>query len=222
MLGGLFGLSHGLEWLPEPLKRVQDQALIADIAAQLLQPSTQTSTEPPAGHWSQRDTQDVLGRFATSNEKELTLGVLDKATIVNRRSLKAMTKHLLVHEWQLRTLGGQTLYIKQLRQTNQQRVPTSKNPPLARHHAYPASQAGSTIPRHIVANLLNDLAQTIPAQFACQTALRMVAKIVALPQPSEATIHALLRDLAPQLSGEEQRALTRVGVKNLGLERERP
>jgi hypothetical protein len=32
-------LGHGLEWLPETLQRVQDHALIADVAAQLIQPS---------------------------------------------------------------------------------------------------------------------------------------------------------------------------------------
>ena len=42
MLGGLFGLSHGLEWIPDTLQHVQDYALIADVAAQLIQPNRPT------------------------------------------------------------------------------------------------------------------------------------------------------------------------------------
>jgi hypothetical protein len=59
MLGGLFGLSHGLEWIPETLQRVQGHALIADVAAQLIQPSMQ-HVELPRGSWTQRDAHNVL------------------------------------------------------------------------------------------------------------------------------------------------------------------
>jgi len=71
--------------------------------------------EVPRGHWSQRNAHDVLKRLEAESIREITLGVLDKAMVLDKRSLKALAKNLVVNEWQLRTALGQTLYIKHLR-----------------------------------------------------------------------------------------------------------
>jgi hypothetical protein len=66
-----------------------------------------------------------------------------------------------------------------------------------------------------VVNLLNDFAQTLPARMSGEAALRVVAKIVATPQITENAIHAMLTDLVPDLSIEEQHLLTTVSMKHL-------
>ena len=214
MLGGLFGLSHGLEWMPETLQRVQDHALIADVAAQLMHSSRQCR-ELPRGHWSQRDAQGVLARLEAGSTQELTLGVLDKAMVLGKRSLKALTENLMVNEWQLRTALGQTLYIKHLRKRAQQHVTTHDATGAAYTHIAPARVAGGSLLRHTVVNLLNDFAQVLPARTSGEAALRVVAKLVATPQLTEKAIQTILTDLVPDLSVEEQRLLTTVSVKQL-------
>jgi hypothetical protein len=216
MLGGLFGLSHGLEWIPETLLRVQDHALIADVAAQLIQPSRH-HVELSRGHWSQRDAQDVLARLEAENTHELTLGVLDKAIVLGKRSLKVLTKNLIVNEWQLRTALGQTLYIKHLRKRVQQRNTTPEETGAARTQISPALDIRGSMSRYMVANLLNDFAQALPARMSGEDALHVVAKIVATPQLTENTLHAMLKDLVPDLSVEEQHLLTTVSVKHLAV-----
>jgi hypothetical protein len=217
MLGGLFGLSHGLEWIPETLQRVQDHALIADVATQLIQPSVQR-VELPRGHWSQRDARDVLERLEAGRTRELTLGVLDRAIVLGKRSLKALTKNLIINEWQLRTALGQTLYIKHLRKRSQQQDTTPEETGVARTQISPPLEAGGSMSRHMVANLLNDFAQALPARISSKAALRVVAKIVATPQLTENALHAMLKDLVPDLSVEEQHLLTTVSVKYLAID----
>jgi hypothetical protein len=218
MLGGLFGLSHGLEWIPETLRHVQDHALVADVAAQLIQPSRQRR-ELPRGHWSQRDAHDVLAQLEAGTTSELTLGVLDNAVVLSKRSLKALTKTLIVNEWQLHTALGQTLYIKHLRKSAQERVPAPDTTGVAPTQTSHALDARGSMSRHTVANLLNDFAQALPARMSGATALRVVAKIVATPQLTDNTIQAMLTDLIPDLSVEEQHLLTTVSVKHLAGDR---
>lgn len=69
--------------------------------------------------------------------------------------------------------------------------------------------------RHVVVNLLNDLAHALPARMPGEAALRTVAKIVATPQLTENALQAMLTDLVPDLSVEEQHLLTTVSVKHL-------
>ena len=141
-------------------------------------------------------------------------------TIISRRSLKTLTKNLVVNEWQLHTLQDQTLYIKHLHKIDQKQAIPLQATSAARSDSEPTLAAESGIPRYVAANLLNDFARTIPAGFSGQTALRVVAKVVATPQPTEDTVDAILRDLAPELSPGDQRALIRVCVKNLVSEGE--
>jgi hypothetical protein len=217
MLGGLFGLSHGLEWIPETLRRVQDHALIADMGAQLIQPSRQRA-ELPRGHWSQRDAHDVLERLEAENTRELTLEVLGKTMVLDKRSLKTLTKNLTVNEWQLRTALGQTLYIKHLRKRAQQRDTTPKETGAARIQISPALDTGGSMSRSMVTDLLNDCAQALPARMSGEAALRVVAKIIATPQLTENALHALFKDLVPDLSVKEQHLLTTVSVKHLAVD----
>jgi hypothetical protein len=70
----------------------------------------------------------------------------------------------------------------------------------------------------MVANLLNDFAQALPARISSKAALRVVAKIVATPQLTENALHAMLKDLVPDLSVEEQHLLTTVSVKYLAID----
>ena len=51
-----------------------------------------------------------------------------------------------------------------------------------------------------------------------KAALRVVAKIVATPQLTENALHAMLKDLVPDLSVEEQLLLTTVSVKYLAID----
>ena len=51
-----------------------------------------------------------------------------------------------------------------------------------------------------------------------KAALRVVAKIVATPQLTENALHAMLKDLVPDLSVEEQHLLTTVSVKYLAID----
>jgi hypothetical protein len=157
----------------------------------------------------------VLARLEAESTHEFTLGVLDKTSVQGKRSLKALTKNLTVTEWQLRTALGQTLYIKHLRKRAQQRVTTSDATGTAHTQTSPALDARGSMSRHVVVNLLNDFAQTLPARMSGEAALRMVAKIVATPQITENAIHAMLTDLVPDLSIEEQRLLTTVSMKHL-------
>ena len=216
MLGGLFGLSHGLEWIPETLQRVRDNALIADVAARLIQ-SSRPRVELPRGHWSQRDAHDVLERLEAGSTRELTLGVLDKAMVLGKRSLKALTKNLIVNEWQLRTALGQTLYIKHLRKRAQQRDTSPEETGVAHTKISPALDAGGSMSRYMVADLLNDFAQALPARMSGEAALRVVAKIIATPQLTENALHAMLKELVPDLSVKEQHLLTTMSVKHLAI-----
>ena len=72
--------------------------------------------------------------------------------------------------------------------------------------------------RHMVANLLNDLAQTLPARMSGEAALRVIATIIATPRLTENVLHAMLKDLVPDLSVEEQHLLTTVSVKHLTVD----
>src|SRR5262249_37435832 len=144
--------------------------------------------EVPRGHWSQRDAQNVLARLEAGGTQELTLGGLDKAMVLGKRSLKAFTEHLTVKEWQLPTAPGQTLYIKQLRKRAQQDITTPDTTGAAYTHSAPARVAGGSLLRHTVINLLNDFAQALPARTSGETALRVVAKLVATPQLTEKAI----------------------------------
>jgi len=51
-----------------------------------------------------------------------------------------------------------------------------------------------------------------------EAALRVVAKIVATPQPTEKANQAMLTDLAPDLSVEEQHLLTIVSMKQQSVQ----
>ena len=72
--------------------------------------------------------------------------------------------------------------------------------------------------RSMVANLLNDFAQALPARMSGEAVLRVVAKIVATPQLTRNALHATLKDLVPDLSVEEQHLLTTVSVKHLAID----
>jgi len=135
--------------------------------------------------------------------------------VLGKRSLKALTKNLIVNEWQLRMALGQTLYIKHLRKRAQQRDTTPKETGAARAQISPALDAGRSMSRYMVADLLNDFAQALPARMSGEAALRVVAKIVATPQLTENALYAMLTDLVPDLSVKEQRLLTTVSVKYL-------
>ena len=214
MLGGLFGLNHGLAWIPEILQHVQDHALIAHMAAQLIQPSSQ-HIEVPRGHWSRHDADKVRAQLKAGSTRELTLGVLDKAIVLNQRFLKALSKTLSVNEWQLRTTPGQTLYIKHFRKSDHQRVTTPDATGVAQTQTAPPLDGIQSVSRQIVANLLNDFAHALPARMSGDAALRMVAKVIATPQATEKAIQAVLTELGPDLSVEEQRMLTTVSMKHL-------
>jgi len=137
--------------------------------------------------------------------------------VLDKRSLKALTKNLLVNEWQLRTALGQTLYIKHL-QKAQQRDTTPEETGAARTQISPALDSGGSMSRHAVVNLLNDFAQALPARMSGEAALRVIAKIVATPQLTKNALHIMLKDLVPDLSVEERHLLTAVSVKHLAID----
>jgi hypothetical protein len=120
MLGGLFGLTHGIEWIPMSLRHVQDYELIGTIAGRLAQPIVQGETQS-VHHWSEDDTQQIVKVLQIHQCNALSLGILGNAKVVSYRTLKPLTRNLLeVEEWCVRTDTGQTLYI-----TQTQRVPSS-------------------------------------------------------------------------------------------------
>jgi hypothetical protein len=174
--------------------------------------------EVPRGHWSQRNAHDVLKWLEAESIREITLGVLDKAMVLDKRSLKALAKNLVVNEWQLRTALGQTLYIKHLRKRVQQRDTIPEETGAARTQSPAALDTRGSMSRYMVANLLNDFAQALPARMSGEAALHVVAKIVATPHLTENTLHAMFKDLVPDLSVEEQHLLTTVSVKHLAVD----
>lgn len=120
MLGGLFGLTHGIEWIPMSLRHVQDHELIGSIAGRLVQPIDQ-GEEQSIHLWSEDDTRRAVEILQTNQYNSLSLGILGNAKVESRQTLKPLTRNLLeVEEWCLRTDLGQTLYI-----TQTQRVPSS-------------------------------------------------------------------------------------------------
>ncbi len=113
MLGGLFGLTLGLEWIPASLQQVQDHDLIGDIADRLVRSSFQQEGVPIPG-WNEQHTQQVLEKLRTNQTADLSLGILGDAKVVSHQALKPMTRTILrADEWRLQTDAGQTIYITQ-------------------------------------------------------------------------------------------------------------
>jgi ADP-ribosylglycohydrolase len=111
MLGGLFGLCHGLDWIPEPLRQVQDRELIAETANQLahLHPFNSSLV---TNHWSEHDEEDLKKQLLQEGIQHVLLGSLGDGRIVARKTLKSLVQNLKVYQWQIVTSNGQVLYIK--------------------------------------------------------------------------------------------------------------
>lgn len=158
MLGGLFGLAHGLDWLPTALRYVQDYELIGKMADRLAHPVLSHSNEQDVPHWTEEDQQQVFDLLEVAViGAECSLGVLGTATLQDRRTLNPITNGLSVHEWELRTASGQTLFV-----TKAQKAPRS---PAAK----PAAEAGAA---HSLEDILPVLAEEMRATVArCITTL---------------------------------------------------
>lgn len=138
MLGGLFGLTYGLEWLPMSLQHVQDRDLIGDIAHRLARPIPKGEGETIT-RWSEQDAQQVITGLQAQQNTPIALGTLGNATVQAHRTLTPLTRNLSeADEWCLRTDAGQTVYI-----TNVQRAPA---PTPAKTHAASASSKKQAIP----------------------------------------------------------------------------
>ncbi len=111
MLGGLFGLIHGLEWIPMTLQQVQDYDLIGDIADRLARPSPQREGDSIA-RWNEQDAQQAIEVLQMRQNTPFSLGILGNAHIQSHRRLAPLTRNLReAEEWCLRTDAGQTIYI---------------------------------------------------------------------------------------------------------------
>jgi ADP-ribosylglycohydrolase len=116
MLGGLFGLCYGLDWIPEPLQRVQDRELIAETANQLLHPR-ENSSDSAISQWSDRNDAELRKQLLQGDNERVSLGALGEAQIIDRKTLKSLARGTTIAEWRLRTTFGQTMFIKILQKT---------------------------------------------------------------------------------------------------------
>lgn len=111
MLGGLFGLTHGLAWMPTPLQNVQDYELFGVIADQLARPVSHREEEN-VSRWREQDAQQVVDMLQTKQHTVIALGALGNARVQSHRTLKPLTRNLsTAEEWCLQVDGGQTIYI---------------------------------------------------------------------------------------------------------------
>jgi ADP-ribosylglycohydrolase len=193
MLGGLFGLVYGLEWIPTPLQHVQDHDLIRDIADRLTRSSFSGEGES-IPRWSDQDTQQVIETLQASQAgARLPLGILGNAEVISHRRLEPITRTVLrADEWYLRTDTGQTIYM-----TQPQRAPSSAPSKKQEAGATPEEQETP------------DTAQTDQglSEETVQAALGMLKVALQSPTESPEALHTLITDQWDNLADADQEAI---------------
>jgi ADP-ribosylglycohydrolase/DNA-directed RNA polymerase subunit F len=237
MLGGLFGLSHRLEWMPDSLQRVQDRSLIEEIAGQLVLPN-RSVVEVPAGHWSDRDEEEVL-RNLEEKAPEVVVGVLGKSKVVDDRQVRTMADNVVGYEWQLRTQSSQTIFIKRMRKLDRTSQPARSSAARTRsrerrvegdqvnrvqtsYDLYPnsadaAEQTGRLSAQQLQAfgDMLLSLTDILPQNMRSTIMLKMVAHVVSAAPLTAENIRSILEDYRLELTADERARCLEVFVKYL-------
>lgn len=128
MLGGLFGIVYGIEWLPTSLRHVQDHDLIADMATKLAHSEGSSGETSSNTRWGSEDKQKTFALLESGQTTDIPLGTLGKATIQSERYLETYDPDLTVREWRLQTTSLQTVYIKKMYKESKQRYVSARRP----------------------------------------------------------------------------------------------
>lgn len=116
MLGGILGALLGTEWIISEWRQVQDYEYLKASANSI----TNLSLDAPAiqngdiRHWKRSLATAVLDTLERNIVKEIDLGSLGRARVVDIISHKSLVKSTRAKSWKLSLKSGQTIYINKL------------------------------------------------------------------------------------------------------------
>lgn len=116
MLGGILGALLGTEWIISEWQQVQDYKYLKSVANTMMNLSLDTSVIQSSDieHWRRNQTAAVLDTLERNTAKELDLGPLGRAKVVNTINPKPLTKSTRAKSWKISLDSGQTIYINKL------------------------------------------------------------------------------------------------------------
>lgn len=116
MLGGILGALLGTEWIISDWQQVQDYKYLKSVANTMmsLSPDTSAIQSSDIEHWRRNQTAAVLDILERNTAKELDLGPLGRATVVNTINHKPLTKSTRAKSWKISLDSGQTIYVNKL------------------------------------------------------------------------------------------------------------
>lgn len=245
MLGGLYGLLHHVEWLPDNLRKVQDHQYLVELASAFSQLSKPTERTPEGG-WREAEKRQIVGQLRRG-EQAVTLGVLGELSVTACRQLRSFRDDQRAVEWRLEQIAGPTLFIVDVQQAKP--APASQVPSRTkfseshsqggRNETYEAralplqaqeeaephrnqdeTQEPGPSPLHDrvgVAGLLEAMATTLPLEVSAKEALRLAAEIVSTPSLTIGQLRALVEQLLPGLNSEQQGGVSAQIARQIGL-----
>jgi ADP-ribosylglycohydrolase len=116
MLGGILGALLGTEWIITEWQQVQDYNYLKAMANAMVNLSLDTSATQSSGieHWKRNQSTAVLDILERNTVKELNLGSLGRAEVLNTTNHKPLTKSARAKSWKMSLDSGQTIYINKL------------------------------------------------------------------------------------------------------------
>jgi ADP-ribosylglycohydrolase len=240
MLGGLFGLSHRIEWIPEQLREVQDRALLEQLAMRFAS-SDLNHQQQPQQRWRASDEQAVVDKLQ-QGAPHVRLGVLGAAEVVYQRPLLSLKDDLPGREWELKTEVGQTVFIThtprksasrldERRRTPDRRIPQDRGKgPVSRQQMLPEvdelfqepvseepiwPDRGSELARNAIADLLDALAKLVGREVSADSVLQLAAHIFRTPPTTRIEARNLVDRFLPNLAEAQRHACARVIEQHL-------
>jgi len=216
MLGGLFGLSHRVEWIPEPLRAVQDCQYLEQIATAFAE-SLDPADIVRQGSWKERDARAVQ-RALEQGTTTLHLGILGQSTVIERRELKTGNMELVGQEWRLKVASGQTVFISRVQKVSPRQLREQSPPapalkiaeavtePQLKYEPRPLPLDEQTFEvvespysAKVTAALLAELAAALPGETAAGPVLQATAQLLLHPPESPPQLRVLITEAAPAL-----------------------
>lgn len=242
MVGGLFGLSHRIEWIPDQLRRVQDHALLEHIA-QRFASSELGNQPPPDKRWHESDAKLVTEQLR-QGATQVWLGALGAAHVTHQRPLLALKHGSPGREWELTTEAGQTVYItytprgdasrsevRRRSAENEEKLQARANSPMSQQRTLndiddlfpepmPSDSAGSDSTLELnpaaAAATLEKLAELLGDEVSARSALLLATHILRTPPMSIAEAHALVDRYLPNLTNAQRKACLKVVERIVG------